>query len=192
MQGCERYYTTNPRLFPARNFRKEAHAPGVHPGRARLSKKSETIKISQQIRNVLRNRIDYKSQANFEYFREKIACFARILTYCAAVSDDAERGALRMRRAPCGCCATRVLPVAVLKICAPRIRRLQILTAATPFCSLHPPPAALANVPVPMYADGRELLVFRIFIMHSASVPTKAFRHAEPGSELLPTPAGTS
>ncbi len=192
MQGCERYYTTNPRLFPARNFRKETHAPGVQPGRARLSKKSETVKISQQIRNVLRNRIDYKSQANFECFREQIACFARILISCAAVSDDAERGALRMRHTHCGYCATRVLPVAVPKICAPRLRRLQILTAATPFCSLHSPPAALANVPVPMYADGRELLVFRILIMHSASVPAKAFRHAEPGSELLPTPAGTS
>ena len=79
-----------------------------------------------------------------------------------------------MRRAPCGCCATRDLPVAVPKICAPRLRRLQILTAATPFCSLHPPPAALANVPVPMYADGRELLVFRTFLQ-SASVSKKAF-----------------
>ena len=69
-----------------------------------------------------------------------------------------------MRRTPCGYCATRDLPVAVPKICAPRLRRLQILTAATPFCSLHPPPAALANVPVPVYADGRELLVFRTFL----------------------------
>ena len=38
-----------------------------------------------------------------------------------------------MRRTPCGCCATRDLPVAVPKICAPHLRRLQILTAATPF-----------------------------------------------------------
>ena len=69
-----------------------------------------------------------------------------------------------MRRAPCGYFTTRDLPVAVPKICAPHLRRLQILTAATPFCSLHPPPAALANVPVPVYADGRELLVFRTFL----------------------------
>ena len=37
-------------------------------------------------------------------------------------------------------------PVAVPKICCSLTHR-QILTAATPFCSLHPPPAALANVP---------------------------------------------
>ncbi len=33
------------------------------------------------------------------------------------------------------------------EICVPRLRRLQISTAATPFCSLHLPQAALANVP---------------------------------------------
>ncbi|MBR4240836.1 MAG: hypothetical protein IKR97_01305, partial [Eubacterium sp.] len=37
-------------------------------------------------------------------------------------------------------------PVAVPKICFGLGRR-QILTAATPYCSLHLPPAALANVP---------------------------------------------
>ena len=79
-----------------------------------------------------------------------------------------------MRRAPCGCITTHDFPVAVPKICAPRLRRLQILTAATSFCSLHPPPAALANVSVPMYADGRELLVFRTFLQ-SASVTKKVF-----------------
>ena len=68
-----------------------------------------------------------------------------------------------MRRTPCGYCAAHALPVAVPKICAPHWRRLQILTAATPFCSLYPPLAALANVPIPVYADGRELLVFRTF-----------------------------
>ena len=122
----------------------------------------------------VQDRSNYGSQTYFRYFSVKTACFARILTYCAAVSDDAKRGALRMRRAPCGCIATRDLPVAVPKICAPRLRRLQILTAATPFCSLHPPPAALANVPVPMYADGRELLAFRTFLQ-SDSVSKKVF-----------------
>ena len=33
---------------------------------------------------------------------------------------------------------------------------------------------------VPMYADGRELLVFRTF-SQSGSVPKKGFRHAENG-----------
>ena len=37
-------------------------------------------------------------------------------------------------------------PVAVPKICCSLSLR-QILTAATPFCSLYPPPAALANIP---------------------------------------------
>ena len=42
--------------------------------------------------------------------------------------------------------AARALPVAVPEICCSRFAR-QISTAATPFCSLHPPQAAVANVP---------------------------------------------
>ena len=42
------------------------------------------------------------------------------------------------------------------------------------FCSLHPPPAALANVPVPAYADGCKWLVFRTFLQ-SASVSKRLF-----------------
>ena len=39
---------------------------------------------------------------------------------------------------------------------------------------------------VPMYADGRELLVFRTF-SQSVSVPKRVFRHAErAGAKLLP------
>ena len=46
--------------------------------------------------------------------------------------------------------------VAVPEICAPHERRLQISTAATPFCSLYPPLAALANVPsAPTNANGK-------------------------------------
>ena len=39
-----------------------------------------------------------------------------------------------------------------------------------------------ARPTVPMYADGRELLVFRTF-SQSVSVPKRVFRHAEAASE---------
>ena len=82
-----------------------------------------------------------------------------------------------MRRAPCGYCATRALPVAV-----PEILRSHTLTEFRPLslliAPLTPPPAAVANVPVPTYADGRELLVFRPF-WQSVSVSKRVFRHAE-------------
>ena len=81
-----------------------------------------------------------------------------------------------MRRAPCGYIATRALPVAV-----PEILFSHTLTEFRPLplliAPLTPPPAAVANVPVPMYADGRELLDFRTF-SQSASVSKRVFRHA--------------